>query len=126
MLQGGATPDLRAGRDAGLARGQTARGFARWGSGRPEEGQALHRLVSIVRRLLTILVVLIVIVIAVSGSLLTILTLRGFPTTHGSLAIAGLERPVRVTRDATGIAWIEAENSHDLFLAQGYVHAQDR
>ena len=31
-----------------------------------------------------------------------------------------------MTRDANGIAWIEAETSHDLFLAQGYVHAQER
>ena len=29
-------------------------------------------------------------------------------------------------RDAAGIAHIEADTSHDLFLAQGYVHAQER
>jgi penicillin amidase len=52
--------------------------------------------------------------------------MRGFPTTGGTLAVAGLDQPVVVMRDAAGIPWIEAETTHDLFLAQGYVHAQDR
>jgi penicillin amidase len=86
----------------------------------------VQRLFSIVRRLAWIAVILVVIVVALAGSFLTILTIRGFPTTHGTLAIEGLQDSVRVTRDAAGIAWIEADNAHDLFLAQGYVHAQDR
>ena len=39
---------------------------------------------------------------------------------------AGLAAPVTVYRDAAGIPQIFAETDHDLFLAQGYVHAQDR
>ncbi|HTC94838.1 MAG TPA: penicillin acylase family protein [Terriglobales bacterium] len=31
-----------------------------------------------------------------------------------------------ITRDKEGIAHIQAENDHDLFFAQGFVHAQDR
>jgi len=86
----------------------------------------LRRVTGIVKRLLWILVIALVVVVAATGALVAALTLRGFPTTAGTIAIAGLEQPVRITRDASGIPWIEAETSHDLFLAQGYVHAQDR
>jgi penicillin amidase len=37
-----------------------------------------------------------------------------------------LSAPVIVRRDAHGVPHIEAANEHDLFLAQGYVTAQDR
>jgi penicillin amidase len=39
---------------------------------------------------------------------------------------AGLSAPVTVRRDAHGVPHIEAANQDDLFLAQGYVTAQDR
>src|SRR5580698_2567301 len=45
---------------------------------------------------------------------------------HGTLNVPGLQKPVRVQRDRWGVAHIYAENSHDLFFAQGYVVAQDR
>jgi penicillin amidase len=86
----------------------------------------VDRLIGLVKRLGWLVLILVVALVAVSSSLVGALTLRGFPTTHGTLAIAGLEKPVRVSRDASGIAWIEAETPTDLFLAQGYVHAQDR
>ncbi|MEA2548652.1 MAG: penicillin amidase, partial [Chloroflexota bacterium] len=86
----------------------------------------MHRLVGLIKRLAWLLIIVLVVVIALGTSLIGALTVRGFPTTHGSLAIAGLDEAVRVTRDASGIAWVEAETSHDLFLAQGYVHAQER
>ena len=38
----------------------------------------------------------------------------------------GLDDEVTVQRDALGIPIITAGSSHDLFYAQGYVHAQDR
>lgn len=44
----------------------------------------------------------------------------------GQLAVAGLREPVEVTRDRWGIAHINARNQHDLFVAQGYIAAQDR
>jgi penicillin amidase len=86
----------------------------------------VHRLVGLIKRVVWIVVILLLVVVIGAGTLLGVLTVRGFPTTHGSLAIAGLDDAVRVTRDANGIAWIEAETSHDLFVAQGYVHAQER
>ena len=86
----------------------------------------MRRLLGLIKRIAWLVVIVLVVVVALGGSLVTVLTLRGFPTTHGSLAIAGLDKAVRVTRDVNGIVWIEAETSHDLFLAQGYVHAQER
>jgi penicillin amidase len=48
------------------------------------------------------------------------------PTLDGDLHLAGLSAPVIVRRDAHGVPHIEATTQDDLFLAQGYVTAQDR
>jgi penicillin amidase len=40
--------------------------------------------------------------------------------------LPGLEAAARIIRDTDGIAHIRAQNEHDLFFLQGYVHAQDR
>jgi penicillin amidase len=48
------------------------------------------------------------------------------PVLDGDLHLAGLSAPVTVQRDAHGVPHIEAANEDDLFLAQGYVTAQDR
>jgi penicillin amidase len=40
--------------------------------------------------------------------------------------IAGLTAAVTLTRDSAGIVHIEAQNEHDLFVAQGYSAARDR
>jgi penicillin amidase len=49
-----------------------------------------------------------------------------YPQTSGTLGIKGLSAPVTVQRDANGIPQIYAHTSADLFLAEGYVQAQDR
>jgi penicillin amidase len=51
---------------------------------------------------------------------------RAFPLYDGAATLAGLESDAAVHRDAHGIPHIYADNSLDLFRAQGYVHAQDR
>lgn len=51
---------------------------------------------------------------------------RPWPQTSGTLAVAGLTDTVRIVRDASGVPQIYAQNEHDLFFAQGYVHAQER
>jgi penicillin amidase len=51
---------------------------------------------------------------------------RPLPKTSGEVRVAGLHAPVEVVRDRWGIPHIYADDLHDLFLAQGYVHAQDR
>jgi len=49
-----------------------------------------------------------------------------FPQIEGEIKVDGLDAQVDVYRDAMGIAHIYATTSHDLFFAQGYVHAQER
>ncbi|WP_344921491.1 penicillin acylase family protein [Streptosporangium oxazolinicum] len=49
-----------------------------------------------------------------------------FPQLEGELKLDGLKGKVTVYRDKTGIPHIYADSPEDLFLAQGYVHAQDR
>jgi penicillin amidase len=51
---------------------------------------------------------------------------RPLPDHAGTLDVAGLTAEVRVLRDARGVPSIYAETSEDLFVAQGYVHAQER
>ncbi len=51
---------------------------------------------------------------------------RSFPVTDGRVDVRGLNAPVTVYRDDAGIPQLVAETDHDLFFAQGYVHAQDR
>src|SRR3954466_608271 len=48
------------------------------------------------------------------------------PQTTGILNISGLTAAVSVTRDQYGVPTIRAGNRHDLYLALGFVHAQDR
>ena len=51
---------------------------------------------------------------------------KSFPQIDGELQISGLDGPVDIYRDGMGIPHIYAGTLHDLFFAQGYVHAQDR
>src|ERR1700690_404706 len=48
------------------------------------------------------------------------------PQLDGSLKIAGISAQVTVIRDEHGVPTIHATSFDDLFLAQGYVTAQDR
>ena len=52
--------------------------------------------------------------------------LAALPVLDGELRVAGLSAPVTVRRDGHGVPHIEAASQADLFLAQGYVTAQDR
>lgn len=51
---------------------------------------------------------------------------RSFPKIKGTVTLLHLQNQVTVRRDSQGIPHIYASNNHDLFFAQGYVHAQDR
>ncbi|HNN48218.1 MAG TPA: penicillin acylase family protein, partial [Marmoricola sp.] len=48
------------------------------------------------------------------------------PDTDGSVKLAGLIGEVRVLRDEQGVPQLYADNTDDLFFAQGFVQAQDR
>jgi penicillin G amidase len=63
----------------------------------------------------------------VATTTLTLDDLRAaVPEFTGTLRLQGLERPVHVARDRLGIPHIKAQSAHNAFLAQGFVHAQDR
>lgn len=51
---------------------------------------------------------------------------QSFPQVDGEIQVDGLNVTVNIYRDSMGIPNIYASSSHDLFFAQGYVHAQDR
>jgi penicillin amidase len=78
------------------------------------------------KRLGLITIFVVFLVIAVGYLWVKISIPRSFPTVDGEVQIPGLTNPVNIYRDEMGIPNIYATSSHDLFLAQGYVHAQDR
>jgi penicillin amidase len=82
--------------------------------------------VRIVKRLVALILVVVVVAVIVTVGGVAYITARALPTTSGTIGVAGLDGEVQVHRDANGIAHIQATTTHDLFLAQGYVHAQER
>ena len=48
------------------------------------------------------------------------------PRTKGDMLLSGLHGNVEIFRDRWGVPHIYADDEHDLFFAQGFVHAQDR
>lgn len=71
--------------------------------------------------------VLLILIGAVAGVfLLRSITRAALPQLDGDLHLAGLSAPVTVRRDAHGVPHVEAASQEDLFVAQGYVTAQDR
>src|SRR5512135_3470951 len=76
--------------------------------------------------LLLFLLVIVVILAVVLGGGYLYLTRRAFSQTAGAVQLPGLRAPVTIIRDKSGIPHIYAASTHDLFLAQGYVQAQDR
>lgn len=72
----------------------------------------------------------IVIFVVIIFITLTILSYRlitnSLPKISGSITLEVLNRPVKVYRDEYGIPHIFAENERDLFIASGYITAQDR
>ena len=80
-------------------------------------------------------VIVIVIIAVVIGALGTFYLKSYIPNTvapksflkiDGEIIVPGLDGAVDVYRDGIGIPHIYATTKHDLFFAQGYVHAQER
>lgn len=78
------------------------------------------------RRVIRAILLLLIVVVLVVGAAGAYVVRRPFPQISGDLRVAGLRAPVEVIRDRWGIPHINAQDTHDLFFAQGYVHAQDR
>ena len=51
---------------------------------------------------------------------------KSFPQIDGQIQLEGLDGTVDIYRDRMGVPHIYATTPHDLFFAQGFVHAQDR
>jgi penicillin amidase len=77
-------------------------------------------------RILSIILILVVVLALVLGGVGFFTVRRSFPQMSGEIQVPGLTAPVEVYRDSYGVPHIYAQTTHDLFLAQGYVHAQDR
>ena len=74
-----------------------------------------------------VVVVIVVVVAAVSvGGLLGSITASGQPQQSGTIHVPGLAADATVSRDVSGVTHIAAGTSHDLFFAQGWVHASER
>jgi len=79
-----------------------------------------------VRRITAGLAIVIAVVVVVGAVTGVVAVRRSFPDTSGTAVLRGLSGPVTVERDADGVPTIIASDARDLFMAQGYVHAQDR
>ena len=78
-------------------------------------------------RLLVLVLVMAIIGGIAYGAYWSVSTVRAsLPQTTGSITLDGLSGPVDVQRDSYGIPQIYASSDADLFMAQGYVQAQDR
>src|SRR5260370_2965457 len=60
------------------------------------------------------------------GGTYSLLTRRTVPRKDGTVHLSGLHEPVEIITDRYGIPNIYEDTKDDLYLAQGYVHAQDR
>ncbi len=80
----------------------------------------------VVRGMAALVVVLVVVVVLAVGGLLVALTASGHPQLSGSRTVPGLSAEARIVRDENGITQITATSAHDLFFAQGWVHASER
>ncbi|MCU1300967.1 MAG: Penicillin amidase [Candidatus Sulfotelmatobacter sp.] len=80
---------------------------------------------NVARFLLWLLLILFLLALGAVGYAYFV-TRAALPRLDGSLRVNGLSASVKVTRDGHGVPAIEATSLTDLFLAQGYVTAQDR
>jgi penicillin amidase len=72
------------------------------------------------------IILVLVAFLAVAGLSIYLWLRSSMPIYEGSLSIHGLQQTVSVHFDDFGVPHIEAQNDHDLFMAFGYVHAQER
>lgn len=70
---------------------------------------------------------LVLVLVLVAGvATVAVVARKPFPQTTGDISLAGLDGEVRVVRDDHGVPQVYADSLHDLMMAQGFVHAQER
>jgi penicillin amidase len=90
----------------------------------PSDGQKRSR--TWWKVLLGVIAAVLLVVIVGTAVFMRISVRRAFPDVDGEVSIAGLNATVEVVRDDMGVPHIYASTPHDLFMAQGYAHAQER
>lgn len=80
----------------------------------------------VLKRILLALLVLIVIIVIGAAVFLRHLATRAIPDYNRDLSLTGLHAPVEVYRDSLAIPHVYAKDEHDLYLATGYLLAEDR
>lgn len=78
------------------------------------------------KRILTGTAIILLILSLILAILIPLTIRHSFPQLSGEIRLSGLDGPVDIYRDSDGIPHIYASTLHDIFFAQGYVHAQDR
>ena len=52
--------------------------------------------------------------------------LRRVPPMEGGLTVKGLDGPIKIVRDRHGVPHVRVTSTHDVWFAQGFIHAQER
>ncbi len=68
----------------------------------------------------------VVAMVLVAGAVLSVYGHKTLPVTHGELKLPGLRHAVVITRDASDVTHVQAQDPRDAWMALGYVHAQER
>lgn len=79
-----------------------------------------------VKRLVALLASIVLLMLVLGAGTGYWFVTKSHPQTSGTLQLPGLEHSATIVRDANGVPHIYADTAHDLFMAQGYAHAQDR
>ena len=48
------------------------------------------------------------------------------PPMEGKLTVKGLDGPIKIIRDRHGVPHVKVKSTHDVWFAQGFIHAQER
>ncbi|WP_257999224.1 penicillin acylase family protein [Fischerella thermalis] len=77
-------------------------------------------------KILKLISISILVITLIISSAIAYTICHSWPQESGKIILPGLQAQVEVQRDQLGIPHIYAQNTHDLFMVQGYIHAQDR
>jgi penicillin G amidase len=80
----------------------------------------------VLRGALVVIAIVVVVATVSAGGLLGSITASGQPQQSGTIQVPGLAADATISRDVSGVTHIAAGTSHDLFFAQGWVHASER
>lgn len=77
-------------------------------------------------KILKLISISILVITLIISSAIAYTICHSWPQESGKIILPGLQAQVEVQRDQLVIPHIYAQNTHDLFMVQGYIHAQDR